>query len=522
MQLLGFFKNGMVLQRDKEIVIAGLSKGTTVDASIKEGNKKLTKGTADVKDGKFTLKMKGIPAGGPYKLNIEDGDEKIVIADVYMGELWVAAGADNMKMPLKYTTNPEGACEKIANSKFHYYVVPTVEDSNPNFEEVEKDTNWFVVDKDNAKDISATAFYFALELMTKIDCHVGIIEATENGTNLACWQSEKSLKTTIEGENYLSEWDELCADEDAPKNKAEYLSQLRKYNEALILWQKDYNKVATRYKGYAYDEVTEQIGRFKAEYPCGEWSCRKPGAIFEQKIMRIAPTTVAGVLLYQGEADCDKHSDDYFAAFVSLIKEWRQVFDNPNMPIIYCQLHMWIDRDRHYIGLEDYKWPRVRQAQYLANRAKRDTYMAILSDCGQFENPNPVNKDVVGARMAYLALSNIYNFKEVAATSPYLIDLRATNGGVEMSFEGDFEMLMIKGYGATGFQICGRDGEFYDCEASVDFDGKTVSCFSPFVQEPVTVRYAYFSYGSATLSSDTGLAVLPFTRNVIKGLNDLY
>ena len=101
-----------------------------------------------------------------------------------------------------------------------------------------------------------------------------------------------------------------------------------------------------------------------------------------------------------------------------------------------------------------------------------------------------------------------------------MIDIRCTNGGAEMYFNGDFNMLMMKGFGDTGFEVSGKDGVFYPCDASVDFDGRTVTAFSPYVQEPVAVRYAYFSFGQSSLTSDTGLAVLPFTRNVSKNLED--
>lgn len=520
MYLNGFFKDGMVIQRDKDILILGQANELqNVSATIKDGTKVLSKGvvTADVK-GKFQIKMDPIPAGGPYKLRVSDGIDTIVVSDVFIGELWLAAGQDNMKMPLKQTEKADEARKLIKNARLHYYVVPTVEEMSPNYEEVEKETKWTRIDNNNAGDMSAIAYYFALELMTKIDCHIGIIACFEEQTNLASWQSVKSLEATPEGRNYLNEWE---SDSNGMTELA-YKDGLAKYKSEKRAWKAEYSKTALRYPQYAYDEITEIIGRFKGQYPSGKWSCRRPGGMFEQKILRVAPMTIAGVIFYQGESDCEFHSEDYYAAFLSLINEWRTVFGNKNLPFIFCQLHMWIDRERRFIGLEDFKWPKVRQAQYLAYKSTRDTYITILSDCGQFENPNPVNKQIPGSRMAYLALKNIYGYKDVAATAPYLIDLRSTNGGVEMSFAGDFSMLMIKGYGETGFEICGKDGKFYNCEASVDFDGKTVSAFSPYVMEPHTVRYAYFSYGNATLSSDTGLAVLPFTRNVIKGLNELY
>lgn len=520
MFLYGFFKDGMVIQRNKEIFVLGETTASAkVSAAIKDGSKTLTSGKIKSgTDGKFKLSMAKLPEGGPYTLEVSDGKEKITLSDVFIGELWLAAGQDNMKMKLKYTEDANNARQLIKNAKLHYYVVPTIEEKEPDFKTHEKDTKWVRIDSNNAIDMSATAYYFALELMTKLDCHIGIIACFEDRTNAASWQTVRALEATPEGQNYLREW-ELRSEGVTEKS---FNSALEEYKSARKSWNAEYATTALRYPGYAYDEITEIIGHFKDEYPCGEWSCKRPGGMFEQKIMRVAPMNIAGVIFYQGESDCDTHADDYYAVFMSLISEWRKVFDNPKLPFIYCQLHMWIDRDRRFIGLEDYKWPRVRQAQYLAYKSTKETYMVILSDCGEFENPNPVNKYIPGSRLGYLALKNVYGYKEIPAIAPFLIDLRSTNGGVEMSFAGDFEMLMIKGYGDTGFEICGRDGHFYSCEAAVDFDGKTVSCSSPYVQEPQTVRYAYFSYGNATLCSDTGLAVLPFTRNVIKGLNDLY
>lgn len=520
MILYGMFKDGMVLQRNKEILVMGTAEPKqSVKAILKDGEKSLTRGTiAANKSGKFVIKLKKLPEGGPYTLTVTGGEETIEIKDVYIGEVWLAAGQDNMKMPLKHTEDAEAAAKLIRNRRLHYYVVPTVQDIEPDYEKADKKAKWVTINSYNSSNMSAVAYYFALELMTKVDCHIGIIGAFEDGTNAACWQSVKSLEATPEGLNYLNEWNELCSG----ISETEYKSKLTRYEDARAEWEMEYEKTASRYKGYAYDEVVQVMGEFKREFPYGKWSPRRPGGMFEQKIMRIAPYRIAGVIFYQGESDCEMHSMDYYGVFLSLVKEWRSVFDNDELPFIYCQLHMWIDRDRHYIGLEDFKWPRVRQSQYLAGRSLKNAYMAILTDNGEFINPKPIDKKTPGSRLAFLALKNVYGFSDVPAVSPYLIDLRSVNSGVEMSFSGDFNMLMFKTYGETGFEICGKDGVFHKCDASVDFDGKTISASSPYVLEPRTVRYAYFSYGNTTLSSDTGLAVLPFTRNVIKGLNDLY
>ena len=48
-------------------------------------------------DGQWMLKLNKIAAGGPYTMTIT-GKNKIVINDVYAGEVWICSGQSNMDM----------------------------------------------------------------------------------------------------------------------------------------------------------------------------------------------------------------------------------------------------------------------------------------------------------------------------------------------------------------------------------------------------------------------------------------
>jgi sialate O-acetylesterase len=47
--------------------------------------------------GKLTAKLVAIPVGGPYRLRVEAGSEKVEIASFFVGDVWILAGQSNME-----------------------------------------------------------------------------------------------------------------------------------------------------------------------------------------------------------------------------------------------------------------------------------------------------------------------------------------------------------------------------------------------------------------------------------------
>ena len=64
-------------------------------------------GTA--KNGGFTFTLRGIPAGGPYRLVLQVGKEKLTVPSFFVGDVWVLAGQSNM----------EGVGNKTGAAKSH-------------------------------------------------------------------------------------------------------------------------------------------------------------------------------------------------------------------------------------------------------------------------------------------------------------------------------------------------------------------------------------------------------------------
>jgi sialate O-acetylesterase len=125
MQILSGLAKGQVLQRlgskGAEAVITGICSEAAVvpssvaavydrrvsqtalalKATISSSGKPLKgwnkKSVGKIADGKFTAKLSGIPAGGPYRLRLEAGKERAEIASFFVGDVWIMAGQSNME-----------------------------------------------------------------------------------------------------------------------------------------------------------------------------------------------------------------------------------------------------------------------------------------------------------------------------------------------------------------------------------------------------------------------------------------
>src|SRR5262252_51521 len=91
LKLHALFSDGMVLQSDFACPIWGtVEPGEEISVSI-AGQKKSAKAGAD---GKWSLKLDPLKAGGPHELVVA-GRNTVTVRDVLVGEVWVCSGQSN-------------------------------------------------------------------------------------------------------------------------------------------------------------------------------------------------------------------------------------------------------------------------------------------------------------------------------------------------------------------------------------------------------------------------------------------
>jgi sialate O-acetylesterase len=112
-------------------------------------------------------------AGGPYELVIQ-GNSRIVLADVLIGEVWLASGQSNMELSLAETTNGKEEAANSTDTQLRAFMVKETGSTEP------KDTctgKWASAAPDTTGHFSAVGYYFAKDLRKSLHRPVGLLSA---------------------------------------------------------------------------------------------------------------------------------------------------------------------------------------------------------------------------------------------------------------------------------------------------------------------------------------------------------
>ncbi len=195
------FRDHVVLQRDAELPVWGKAPaGTEITVKL---NSQTVSGHSDP-DGNWFVTLAPEEAGGPYKMVI-NGPEKLILKDVWVGEVWLASGQSNMEMPV-------GGWGKIHNYKqiisetnlpeIRFFNVRRKMSLSPDWN---LDSNgWQLCRSGRVAEFSAAAFYFARELHEHTGHAIGIISSSWGGTVIETWMGEDALAGFSEYEDELA------------------------------------------------------------------------------------------------------------------------------------------------------------------------------------------------------------------------------------------------------------------------------------------------------------------------------
>jgi sialate O-acetylesterase len=237
----------MVLQRDTPARVWGwATPGEAVTVAL--GTARAEAKAAD--DGRWSVDLPAQPAGGPFTLTVS-GRNKIVLEDVWVGEVWVASGQSNMEFALRQARGgPEDAaagCEGL-----HLLTVARTTSLVP---KDDVSGEWQRCDASSANAFSAVAFYFGRALRRDLGIPIGLVHSSWGGTPAEAWTSREAL----EAEPSLRP---LVASFEAALNNP---VERRVQEEKLAAWEK---------ANYAQDEGNEGVakGWARPDTPADGWS----------------------------------------------------------------------------------------------------------------------------------------------------------------------------------------------------------------------------------------------------------
>lgn len=456
-----------VLQRDRPVNVWGWADpGQTVEVAL-AGQQ--ASADADAR-GRWSTRLGPLEAGGPHELTATAGDETLTRHDLLVGEVWVCSGQSNMDMRLLKVFDDEALAAADMPAGLRLFRVERATSDQP---QDDVDAAWAVAAPDTARNFSAAAYFMGLELERELGVPVGLIHTAYGGTPAEAWTATDALRADPELEPILGRWDDRVA----------------KHHAAVAAW-----KAAAA----AGDPDASEPAELPVRYA--------PGGLFNAMVAPLTPFAVRGAVWYQGESNVWR-AGQYRPLLTALINDWRRHWGQDDLPFGVVQLPNYEPPPRVPPGV--FSWAELREAQRLVSEDLDHVGLAVTIDIGDPTDIHPVDKQVVGQRLARWALADVYD-QGIPAGGPLFVGHEIVGDTVYLDFEPGGTGLAARGGGPLkGFVIAGADRKFRWAKAEV-VDGR-IAVTEAKVPRPLAVRYAWADNPYwANLTDKAGLPASPF------------
>jgi sialate O-acetylesterase len=119
-----------------------------------------------------------------------EGKNKLTLADVVVGEVWVAGGQSNMEMVLKSTNDAGKEIAGSANPLLRQFLVKKA--ATPVSQD-DTEGKWIAAGPETAAQFTAVGYYFGKMLQKELSVPVGIINDNWGGTPSEAWTSVSAI-----------------------------------------------------------------------------------------------------------------------------------------------------------------------------------------------------------------------------------------------------------------------------------------------------------------------------------------
>lgn len=177
MKLADIFAGGMVLAANRPIRIFGEGRGrATVSLN---GNYAEVVSDTDT----WCVELPAMEYGGPYEIELCEGEMRTVIGDVYVGEVYLFTGQSNMTMMLEETNTPMQAY--VNDERIRHVTIPSLPTAI---------NGWEIASKERIGKWSAIGYLVCKAIAEEKDIHVGAILCAQGASVIETWMPEGALE----------------------------------------------------------------------------------------------------------------------------------------------------------------------------------------------------------------------------------------------------------------------------------------------------------------------------------------
>jgi sialate O-acetylesterase len=474
------FTDNAVLQREKPVPVWGRADAGEKVSVTFAGSTVAT--TADAA-GRWRVDLPAQRASATPADLVIKGNNAITLANVLVGEVWLASGQSNMEMAVKTTHDAALDVSASTNPLIRHIKIKRTVTETPAATVVIDKAAWQSAGPGTTGDFTAAGYYFALDVYNRLRVPVGIIHSSWGGSAIEPWLSASGFQTVPDvSAKVQARWARLVAE--FPPKKAVFDAEV-----AVWLKERDAAKTAGRPFNLSWPRE-----------PQGPGTRDTPSGLYNAMIHPLTPYALRGVLWYQGEANVGR-ADEYAALFPALVADWRARFAQNDLAFHWVQLANYAGGDPQGTA-----WAFLREAQ-TRTLSVPATGQAVIMDIGNVNDIHPRNKKDVGRRLARLALNRTYGVP-LPDSGPVFAGAERDGAGFRVSFTEIHGGLVCPFSELGGFELAGSDKIFRPAQARIAGDAVVVT--SAEIPGPAAVRYAWRNAPVAGLFNQEGLPAAPF------------
>lgn len=469
LKMSSIFSDGMVLQRNKYLIIDGIANaGDAVTVEIAgQKHRAITNN-----QGRWVINLLPLAAGGPYTMSVSTPNSKLQFNDVLIGEVWLCSGQSNMEFMLKQTSTVKEDLPATADNALRLFdmkarwrtdAVAWPQEVLDSLNNLHHYTNpaWKSSNATTTADFSAVAYHFGKMLRDSLNVPVGLICNAVGGSPTEAWIDRATLELSFP--TILYNW---------------------RNNDFIQDWVR-------RRAGENIKNSNDKKQRHPYE-PC---------YLFESGIEPLNKFPIAGVIWYQGESNAHNVTA-HEKLFTLLTQSWRKNWDDETLPFYFVQLSS-INRP---------SWPDFRDSQRRLADNIPYAAMAVSSDLGDSLDVHPRNKRPIGRRLARLALNKSYGWNSVTSSGPMFKTAKRVDDALIVEFDNANGLRTNDNQPIRTFEIADATGIYKT--AIVELLPGGVKLSHPDVKQPRYVRYGWQPYTRANLVNSDLLPASTFKAEV--------
>ena len=362
--------SGMVLQRDLPVPVWGWAgAGEKVVVSFAGQSRSVKAG----EDGRWMLRLDLLKASVEAASMVVEGDNRITLDNILVGEVWICSGQSNMEWRLIQGMKGKEEVAAAKHPEIRLFDVPGHTTSPLPREKGAGD--WKACTPEPASGFSAVGYFFGRRLQKELGVPVGLVGSNWGGTRIEPWVTQAGFESVPE----LS--------------------------------------------GLAY-----QVEQYQATTRVGGSS---PSAIYNSMVHPLTPFAMRGGIWYQGESNGNE-GISYYHKKHALVNGWRKAFQNKDLAFYWVQLANFQGENRKPVGGDG--WAKLREAQTRALDIP-GTGMAVITDIGAANDIHPRNKQDVGWRLAQWALHQTYGRKDLVPAGPLYKGQEIDGDSIRLCFD---------------------------------------------------------------------------------------